>query len=238
MVINFSKRYGTTVRVSSARTTSSVDTEVVTNSQEEDEGVSDSQDDEDDEVNMFAAPRSRRKSTAKAKQVLPFSPKRTRSRRIPVIDSDPEPSDIDEAETRPIRRSTRSKKGVKVNLDAESHSDDLESEGKTSDSYGSRKAKSKKPKKAVRPKAARPAYGHFRSVADLNNDFSDDESLTIREHRDICEKCHRAPGHKLIEALKKKSKVNGKKKRKTSDDEFEVHDDDQSFTALGGWVRW
>lgn len=231
MVLNFSKRYGTTVSVSSARSASSVDAEVVSDSQDED--------DEYDESDMLAAPRRSGRSTARAKQVLPFSPRKTRSRRILVIDSDQEPTDSDEAEPRrPIRRSTRSKKGVKVNLDAETYSDNLESEGETSDNYSSRelsKAKSKKPKKVVRRKAARPAYGHFRSVADLSDDFSDDEN---REHRDICEKCHRVPAHTLLEALKKKSKVQGKKKRKTSDDEFEVRDDEESFTALGGWVRW
>lgn len=248
MIINFSKRYGTSVSVSSARSVSSV--EVVPDSQEEDESQdSDSVDSEDDdnddaydETDMLAAPRRSGRST-KYNQVLPFSPKKTRSRRILIIDSDQQHTDSDSSEVRrPSRPTTRSKRAVKVNLDAKTYSDDLESEAETSDDYDSRqlsKPKGKKPKKVVRPKAARPAYGHFRSIADLDYDYSDDESMPIGEHRDICEKCHTGPAHKLIEALKKKSKRSKKKKRKTSDAELEESDDEnERLTALGGWVRW
>ena len=244
MTLNISKRYGATASVSSARSRSSVDVEVVSDSQEEDDDDSADDDDDNDreydETDMLAAPR--RSERSKSKHVLPFSPKKTRSRRILIIDSDQEHSDIDDSDRRPIRRSTRSKKGVKVNLDAETYSDDQESEGETSDDYDSRKLsrlQSKKRKKAVRPKAARPTYGHFRNVADLDYDYSDDENMPIGEHRDICEKCHRGPAHNLIEALAKKSKGKGKKKRKTPDDEFEdSNDEEERFTALGGWVRW
>jgi hypothetical protein len=247
MIINISKRYGATASVSSARSRSSVDLEVIPDSQEEDEpqdddddSKDDDDDDEYDETDMLAVPRRSGRSI-KSKQVLPFSPKKTRSRRILVIDSDQEHSDSDGSEVRPIRRSTRSKKGVKVKLDAETYSDDQESEGETSD-YDSRKLskpKSRGPKKSVRPKAARPAYGHFRVVADLDYDYSGDESMPIGEHRDICEKCHRGPAHKLIEALMKKSKGKGKKRRKSPEDEFEESgDEEERLAALGGWVRW
>jgi chromodomain-helicase-DNA-binding protein 4 len=248
MIINISKRYGTTVSVSSARSASSVDPEAVPDPQEEDEpqeghnGSDDDDDDGYDETDMLAAPRRSGRTTDKAKG-LPFSPKKTRSRRILVIDSDQEHTDNDGSEThRPTRRSTRSRKGVKVNLDAEMYSDNLESEGETSDDYGSRtlsKRKGKDPKKIVHPKAARPAYGHFRVVADLDLDYSDDDSMPIGEHRDICEKCHQGPAHKLLEAQMKRSKGKGKKKRKTPDDDFEETDDEEKrLTALGGWVRW
>ena len=243
-IINISKRNGIAVGISSARDTSSFD-EVVPDSQDEgdfkdnESGSEDNDDDEYDESDMLAAPRRSGRST-KSKQVLPFSPKKTRSRRIPVIDSDHEYDvDSDQPEVgRPTRRSTRAKKGVKVNLDAETYLDDLESEGETSDDYASRElSKRRKPKKVVRPKAARPAYGHFRAVTDL--DYSDDESMPIGEHRAICEKCHQGPAHKLIEALWKKAKSKGKKKTKTSENEFEESENEEErFTALGGWVRW
>jgi chromodomain-helicase-DNA-binding protein 4 len=246
MFLNISKRYGATVSVSSARSASSVDLEVVPDSQEEDElqqeeDSSEDDDDEYDETDLLAAPQRSGRSTTKSKQALPFSPKKTRSRRILIIDSDQEHTYNEGSEVRrPARRSTRSRKGVKVHLDAETYSDDLESEGEISDDSGKlSKSKGKKLKKVVRPKAARPAYGYFRAVADLDYDYSDDESMPIGEHRDICEKCHQGPAHKLLEAVTKKSKGKGKKKRQTPDDEFEESDDEEErLTALGGWVRW
>ena len=234
MIIHANKRYGTTAGISSART-SSVGAEVVPDSQEE-ENYSESDDgDDDDEYDEILPLRRSGRSTTKVKQVLPFSPKRTTTRRILIIDSDNEPTESDDESEfgRPTRRSNRSRKGVKVNLDIET------SEGETSDDYDSLKHSKPKGKKLIRPKATRPAYGHFRDVVDLNYDYSDDESTSIREHRDICEKCHRGPAHKLIEALAKKSKNKGKKKRQTSDDEFEEFEgEEERLTALGGWIRW
>jgi hypothetical protein len=66
----------------------------------------------------------------------------------------------------------------------------------------------------------------------------DQGSSPLREHRNICEKCHRGPAHELLEAVMRKPKGR-RKKKKMSDDEFdESEDEQQRLTALGGWVRW
>ncbi|RDB29203.1 Chromatin remodeling factor mit1 [Hypsizygus marmoreus] len=244
--INIRKGGVTTVRMRSARSIKSTpELEVVPDSQDEemedidDEDESnDEEDDEDyDEDDISQPPR---RSTRPSKQPLPFSPKKTRSRRVFVIDeSDQEDEDSESVNRLPTRRSTRTRKGVKANLDLETYNDDFEPSGEDSDEYGSRSTRSKGrklKKKAVRGKASRPAYGHFRAVAELDYDLdSDDEDASLRKHRDICEKCHQGPAHKLIQAYLKKGK--GKKRRKTSDDEFEESDEEERLGALGGWVR-
>jgi hypothetical protein len=132
---------------------------------------------------------------------------------------------------------------VKVNLDAEISSDD-DSAFSSEESYyyesgGRSKPRTKKIKKAARPQASRPAYGRFRAIEELDCNASDEDDTYIRKHRDICEKCHRDPAHKLIEALKKSSKVKGRTRKRTPSDEFEESGhEEETFIALGGWVRW
>ncbi|KAF8078789.1 SNF2 family DNA-dependent ATPase [Lyophyllum atratum] len=248
--ISISKRRAT-VNISSARSIKSTpELEVVPDSQDEEEMENDdddedeeSEDEEDEEDEYEESGRSlpsRRsgRSTVKSKTALPFSPKKTRSTRVFVIDSDHE--DSDNTVTRPpSRRSTRVRKGAKLNFDTDTYTDDFERSDEDSEAYTSRKAqaKGKKTKKQVRGKASRPAYGHFRSIADLDYDsHSDEENAPLRKHRDICEKCHQGPANELIEALSRKGKP--RRKRKTSEDEFEVSGDEKErLSALGGWVR-
>jgi hypothetical protein len=86
----------------------------------------------------------------------------------------------------------------------------------------------------------RPAYGHIRSVADLDYDpDSDEDTAALREHRNECEKCHMKPAHELLEAERKRPKAKGRKRRKTSDDDLEESGDEvERITKKGGWVRW
>ena len=180
---------------------------------------------------------------------LPFSPKKKRARKGFVIpDSDDEGNDESEIEEIvPARRSSRSTKNAKARYtEADDYVDD-ENEDYGSDAYEDdaddkprKSLKGKAQKKIVRGKASRPAYGNFRHVADLDYDvLSDEETAPLRAHRDVCEKCHRGPAHKLIDAAAKKPKGGGRKK-KDEDldlDDFEG-DEIERLTALGGWVRW
>ncbi|EMD41939.1 hypothetical protein CERSUDRAFT_90530 [Gelatoporia subvermispora B] len=173
----------------------------------------------------------------KSARSLPFSPKKTRARTIVIQDSDLEDdSDVVEVPL-PTRKSTRTKKLVRTNLDdywaTQEGSED-------SDGYSEPATSRAKPKptkrKIVRGKASRPAYGHFRPVADLQLDEEDDsDTAPLRAHRSNCEKCHRQPTYKLLTALAKKNKKGGRKRNKRSDEE--ESDDEEKLTALGGWVR-
>jgi hypothetical protein len=165
---------------------------------------------------------------------LPYSPRKTRSnKRFVIRDSGSEDSEVEETKL-PARRSMRIKSSSKAVLD-DDHS--AEEDSDSSDDYeGPSKVKAEKPKKVVRGKASRPAYGNFRVVADLDfDDCSDQETAPLRFHRDTCEKCHKTPSHVLLNMPKTKTKGRARKK-----DEFEdEHEgDDKSIAALGGWVRW
>jgi hypothetical protein len=138
----------------------------------------------------------------------------------------------------PARRSARERKSAKINL-AEDYVDetgDSESNGESFMETSKRAGKSKaaaKTRKLKRGPVSRPAYGIFRSVADLEFDAYEEDTELLRAHRDICEKCHKAPAHVQLEKPKK-----GRKKiRKEDDYGFEENEDDL-IQALGGWVRW
>jgi len=94
------------------------------------------------------------------------------------------------------------------------------------------KGKVKVPK---RGKASRPAYGHIRSIVDLEYDELENGPLTA--HRHTCERCQRKPTHVLLEQQRKSAKrKNGTRK---PNDEFEGDSDSEDkLAALGGWVRW
>lgn len=173
---------------------------------------------------------------------LPFSPKKLRNNRARQqrlgsgseddlggygqVDSD--------VEMFAPRRSTRSRRSARSNL-----ADDLVDEGESDgDSYhGSPAPKSKeKARKRLKKKrsvAARPAYGHFRNIDDLDFDPYDDEATSsLRAHREICEKCHKRPAHEELSKVRK-----GRRKTKVDEDESD-DDDDEHIRGLGGWVRW
>jgi chromodomain-helicase-DNA-binding protein 4 len=156
---------------------------------------------------------------------LPFSPakasaKRGIRRRVQASDSD------DEVVT--TRRSARSTRNTKSYRD----DDEYEEEG-LDESDG---APSAPKKKRARTKASRPAYGHFREIADLElDDQSDDETLPLRAHRGECEKCQRPPSHILMKKLDRQRK---NKRSSESNEEDEDEDERDRLETLGGWVRW
>ncbi|KAJ7932575.1 SNF2 family DNA-dependent ATPase [Mycena leptocephala] len=207
---------------------------------EEDEDDEDKE--EDDEYGEEDSPVKVRRSTRSIKvprQNLPFSPKKTRSQKIIVLDSDEEGDTADGNSNAPTRRSARSRKGFKINLDEGAYYES-EQEGDDSEGYEAApklKGAIKRPKVA-RKKGARPAYGHVRGVEDLEYDpNSDEETAALRTHRNVCEKCHDVPAHEQLEALRKR-KGKGRKKRKTTEDEFEESGDEvERVSKRGGWVR-
>jgi len=201
----------------------SEDSEEVDQLEESDElEDSDQLDESESDLDDFVPPtRARQLRSARR---LPFSPakappKRRLRKRAQSSDSD------DEIIT--ARRSTRSTRNTK------SYQDDDEYEDEEPDGSEDALSAPKKKKKA-RAKASRPAYGHFREVADLElDDQSDDETLPLRAHRGECEKCHHPPSHIL---LKKLDRRNRNKKSSDSNDEDEEERDD--LESLGGWIRW
>ncbi|KAG6854233.1 hypothetical protein C0991_009251 [Blastosporella zonata] len=228
-----------TVNISSARSIRSP--EVVPDSQDEDAMEIDESSDDDEsnfeETEKLPLLHPSTRSSGRRKQALPFSPKKTRSARLIIIDSDVETGDSEKSITiHPSRRSTRN---------STRHPKKLEESGSGADtdgadlSYGDNEGYNGRPKvktkKLVRNKESRPAYGHFRSVADLDNDLHfGEETGPTQKHRDICEKCHEPPAHKLLRAISMKGKRRSKKKK---NDEFEDSDDEERLIGLGGWVR-
>lgn len=218
---------------------------------EEDEEEDDASDDSD-----YGARPSRRGSRATKKPVktLPFSPKKRRAKKgMPVRDSDDEDDYESIVNTNvAARRSSRSTKMAKAsyketegyadNEDDQEEDEDEEEDDKPRKSSAKSRGKGKggkQTKKVVRGKASRPAYGNFRAVAELDYDaFSDEETAPLRAHRNVCEKCHRGPAHKLIQAEKRKSKGKGRKKQEEDEDEDLEGTEMERLIALGGWVRW
>lgn len=166
------------------------------------------------------------KGDNKKQTTLPFSPKKTRSRKI-VIDLEDEDDEDDSTPSRRptpqgTRRSTRTSKRVRANLDDDDFIDDGEYEGPS-------RGKSRTTKKKAAPKKIPRGYG---LVHDHPDAFVEEPGVTA--HRKKCEKCHKEPTHKLL------GKPKGKRGRKKKvEDDFEDDEDDQDRTAaLGGWVRW
>ncbi|CDO72994.1 hypothetical protein BN946_scf185007.g48 [Trametes cinnabarina] len=198
-----------------------------------DELVGDSGDDSE----VFSAPRARRSNRAAAASAnkrlgngLSLNPKKTRSgKQIIAVHDSGSDSEIPEV-SRPTRKSSRARTSKRTNLDDEDFEDFLEDGSEVASTSNS---KAGKKKKIVRGKASRPAYGHFRVVADLQYDEDDDDELApLRAHRSICEKCHTPPAHEQLKKLAKK----GKKRRRFEDDD-ESEDEETRVNALGGWVR-
>ncbi|KAI0030210.1 SNF2 family N-terminal domain-containing protein [Vararia minispora EC-137] len=180
-----------------------------------------------------STPNLRRSTRQKPKQSkLQFSTKRvhTRTRARGLLASDDEGSPSGSAPSTPAaaRRSTRARKSARVNLDDTYVTTSEESGDDGDDDYRARRSKGATgsgKKKTIRGKAARPAYGRVRSIADLDLDPLDDlDTAALRAHRDTCEKCSRPPTHTLL-------KRKGSRKRK-DDDEFA-----EQVDTLGGWVR-
>ncbi|KIL71765.1 hypothetical protein M378DRAFT_155365 [Amanita muscaria Koide BX008] len=170
------------------------------------------------------------RSSAKHARELPFSPRKSRRRKIyTVTDSDESGS---EAQTT-LRRSTRSKPAkLSIRLDdysGASGDDDVQ--------------KSNTSRRGARPKVVRqrkpikPAYGIVHDVSDAEQESDDDlnQLAVLRRHRHVCEKCHERAAHDLLREHERKPKK-GRPSRKK--DEFEEsEDEDARLKSLGGWVR-
>ncbi|KAI0654200.1 SNF2 family N-terminal domain-containing protein [Cubamyces menziesii] len=190
--------------------------------------------DTDTDSDLSLARRQRRSTraaavTANRKLGNQPNPKTRSGRQVLVVHGSDSDSEVQEI-SRATRKSTRARKSKRSNLDDEDF-EDMDFVDDESDVLRGSKSKASK-KKVVRGKASRPAYGHFRVVADLQyDDEDDDDSAPLYAHRSVCEKCHTQPAH---EQLKKAAK-RGKKRRRNEDNESE--DEESRLNALGGWVR-
>ena len=199
------------------------DSEEVDQLEESDElEESDQLDESESDLDDFV-PSTRVRQLRSARR-LPFSPakappKRRLRRRAQSSNSDDE--------IVAARRSTRSTRNTK------SYQDDDEYEDEEPDGSEDAVSAPKKKKKA-RTKASRPAYGHFREVADLElDDQSDDETLPLRAHRGECEKCNHPPSHILLKKLERRHR-----NKRSSDSNDEDEDERDNLESLGGWIRW
>ena len=181
-------------------------------------------DESESELDEFAPPTRVRQLRSATR--LPFSPAKAPVKRRLRKRAQSSDSDDDIVIT---RRSTRTTRNSKSYRDDDEYEDD--------EPNGSEDALSApKKKKRARPKASRPAYGHFREVADLElDDQSDDETLPLRAHRNECEKCHHPPSHKLLKKLEKRHR---NKRSSHSNEEDEDEDERDHLESLGGWIRW
>ena len=225
------------IRISSesrSQSTRLSDGEIFVNSEEDDNEESEESEDDDDYSRPVLRARPSRRAKSTATKELPFSPRKTRSRK--VMSFAESESDFSDQMPGSIRRSMRTKV-TKINLitDEEDYLDEDEMDSQSED----RRAKVKGKTKAKKSTHLKPMYGRIRAVTTIQDDpFPDDEDHeALRRHRDICEKCHQKPAHLLLVAFKKKSKGKGKK-RKRSTDEFEESEDDQKYINMGGWMTW
>lgn len=186
------------------------------------EGSSEASDDlEDGDYDVLQTSRRRSsrivKQTTSKQRKLPFSPKKTRSKRYYVSDSGSESEGAK-------RRSSRFREKKNYTVDEGSDFEDPDS----SEFDGSPGPSRKRPRILLR-KGPKPAYGLIRNI----DDYYEPDPLTaaLRAHRENCERCHREPAHILL-----KKPIRKKKKRKNDDDLEE--NDEETFTRLGGWVRW
>ncbi|PPQ64493.1 hypothetical protein CVT26_002032 [Gymnopilus dilepis] len=190
------------------------DEDHVPDSQEEETSPEEESDEDDEEFGNGSSSRrpSTRQLRSKPKKELPFSPRKTRSQKIIAVGSESElteESDNEDEAAAPPRRSTRTKKAVKINLvsDDEDYVEENRS-GKKAKGHG---------KAPRRKKSSPPMYGHVRSIDCLDDDpFSDDEEN---------------------EALRKKAKGRGRKRKRSTDDEFEESEGEETYLDMGGWVR-
>ncbi|KAF9479710.1 hypothetical protein BDN70DRAFT_878461 [Pholiota conissans] len=241
------------IRISSdrrARASQSQEPEYVPASDEEVESVEDSageieESDDDEGDEDYDGPRTRvqpcRAARASTRKELPFSPKKARQVNVLVSDSEESGAESEAKKgSRATRKSTRTRKTTTIVIDSDDDNYVDEDDEEDEDIYIKKKNEDKaKKKKPHRPKSAQPMYGRFRDISTLDDDpFSDDDdNELLRHHRDICEKCHLAPAHKLLISFKKKSKRKGKKRKRSTDDEFEESDNEEKFEQMGGWVQ-
>lgn len=221
------------------RRVASEDAEVIPDSEEDEEDSETTGDEGDDDYDGVGVRRlPRRTARPNTRKELPYSPRKSRSRKVhTIVESDTENSEYRAGSRAPVRRSTRTKKATEIHV-----IDSEDDEYLDDDDYNARTKLKVRTKKKRNPhiKSAPLMYGHFRDITTLDEDpFSDDEdNEALRRHRAICEKCHLGPAHKLLATFKKKSKGKGKKRKRSTEDEFEESDDEDKYVNMGGWVQW
>lgn len=162
---------------------------------------------------------------------LPFSPKKTRSCVSILKESESSEANVRDGlgRTRRSNRIRNSRGTNKMDRDYE----DGESDSLSDEYVPVRKSRAKgKVNTPKRGKASRAAYGHIRSIADL--EYDELENSPLSAHRHTCERCQRKPTHILLEHQEKMGKV----KRKLKDEFEEDSSDEDKLAGLGGWVRW
>jgi chromodomain-helicase-DNA-binding protein 4 len=194
---------------------------------------------EDDVWSVASSPPTRRSTRQSAVQSswgradLPFSPKKTRLRkRISYNNESSEISALDGAG--PTRRFNRIRNSYGTRYANSDYEDSKEDP--SCDEYGLEDRKSRpksKPSIPKRGKASRAAYGHIRSIADL--EYDELEYGPLAAHRHTCERCQRRPTYVLLQQQKKSKK---KLKGKRQDESEEDSDSEDKLASLGGWVRW
>src|SRR5205807_1274154 len=125
------------------------------------------------------------RSTRSDPKDLPFSPRKTKARKVLTIpDSDSNLSDDDLDSSPGLRRSTRVRKATEILLDSDADYVDAQP-------ASPRRLKLIGPKKSSRPPVT-PLYGRIRSIKTLLEDpfDDDDDNAVLRRHRQMCEKCH------------------------------------------------
>jgi chromodomain-helicase-DNA-binding protein 4 len=179
-------------------------------------------------------PREKKRRTIKGRRGrsdLPFSPKKLRSYMRTLSESESSETNVRDVVS-PTRRSNRirnSRGTNKMDRDYE----DGESDSLSDEYVPVRNSRSKgKIHTPKRGKASRAAYGHIRSIADL--EYDELENGPLSAHRHTCERCQRKPTHLLLEQQRKR----GKAKRKPKDEFEEDSGDEDKLASLGGWVQW
>ena len=201
-------------------------------------------DDDDDDLGSVASSnrvlrRSARYSTVQGssrRTDLPFSPRKTRFRKR-VLSGSESSVTSDFGGAGPARRSSRILNSLRIR-DIGPESEGSESETGSDKSYTPDRNSRSKGKLSIpkRGKASRAAYGHIRSIADL--EYDELENGPLSAHRYTCERCQREPTHLLL-SRRRKTATKSKAKRKPRDGESEEDSDgEDKLAALGGWVRW
>lgn len=177
---------------------------------------------------------SNRRSTLRShrgRTDLPFSPGKMRLRRRALSDSESSEMAVSD-DVGPTRRSNRIRNSRRINAVDHDFEDDewdtLSDEGVTPIRNSRSKSKPNIPK---RGKASRAAYGHIRSIADL--EYDELENGPLSTHRHTCERCQRKATHVLLNQQRKSAK-----RRKPKDGSEEDSDSEDKLAGLGGWVQW
>jgi chromodomain-helicase-DNA-binding protein 4 len=200
--------------------------------------VGDLTDDDDDIWSLASSspPRGIKRPSTKGRRGrsdLPFSPKKLRPHMRTLSESETSETNVrnDVGRTRRSNRIRNSRGTNEMDLNYEDGESDSLSDEYVPVHNSRSKVKINIPK---RGKASRAAYGHIRSIADL--EYDELENGPLSAHRHTCERCQREATHILLEQQRKRGKA--KVKRKPKDEFEEDSSDEDKLASLGGWVQW